>query len=232
MMFDLHSHVLPGIDDGAKNVEESLNMLSDSYVQGITLCVCTPHIEVYDENSINVFLEKRKQSADSLYNAVGEKGVTVPERVLGAEVYLFNDISCIDNVDKLCIGQTNYMLIELSTKKYNPNYSEWLYSLSLKNIVPIIAHIERYPYIDELIEELRDIEVVYQINAQTLLKRKWIKRLKQMSEMGLSVVCSSDMHNMKLRRNRMKDAFIKLSAKNPELAQKVFNDNSRKILNK
>ena len=232
MMFDLHSHVLPGIDDGAKNVEESLNMLVDSYEQGIALCVCTPHIGVYDENSIDVFLEKRKQSADSLCNAVGEKGVNVPECILGAEVYLFYDISCIENVDKLCIGQTNYMLIELSTKKYNPNYSEWLYSLSLKDIIPIIAHIERYPYINELIRDLRDIEVVYQINAQTLLKRKWIKNLIKMSKMGLSVVSSSDMHNMMLRRNRMKDAYDKLSAKNPELAKEVFIDNSRKILNK
>ena len=61
-MIDLHSHFLPDIDDGAKSVEESITMLSNSFLQGVGVCVATPHCILHHENSIKTFLQHREKS--------------------------------------------------------------------------------------------------------------------------------------------------------------------------
>jgi len=164
-MIDLHSHFLPGIDDGAKDRKDSLRMLAEAFRQGVMLCAGTPHAIVHTNEEINVFLYKRQQSIDVLLN--GPMPETIPNLIYGAEIFLDNDISQYPDIKKLCIGNSNLLLVELSTQKYNPEYAEWLYSLSLVGIVPIIAHIERYPYFEEFSAELGDINIVFQMNCKT-----------------------------------------------------------------
>lgn len=228
-MIDIHSHCLPGVDDGAKNVAESIDILVDSYKQGVEICVCTPHAKVHRDSDVSFFVDKRNKATELLENTVSENQVSVPKLYYGFEVFIDNDISVYKDIEKLCIEDTNYMLVELSVMRYNDKYSEWLYSLSLKNIVPIIAHVERYPYFDKLMRELDGVKVAYQINASTLLKAKGRRLLNKLYESDCNVVCGSDMHNMLFRRSRMKNAFEKVARIDSDMANDVFYNNSKAI---
>ena len=229
-MIDLHSHCLPGIDDGAKNVKESVEMLLDSFSQGVTVCVGTPHITVHWNEDISDFLQMRAQSFEMLAEALKDKMDNVPVILCGAEVYIDNDISEYKDLKKLCIEGTDYLLVEMSFVEYNEMYSEWLYSLNTKGITPIIAHVERYPYYDRLIEEISDLNVVYQVNAKTLLKSKGRKFLSYLLQSGKTVVVSSDMHNMGQRKSCIKKAYDSISSQDPQTAAELFNNNAKMIL--
>ena len=172
MIIDIHSHVLPKLDDGARNANESITMLVDSKNQGVEVCVATPHIAVHRPESIKRFLENREKSVQHLNSRLGDMSDKIPKLLLGAEIFLDNDISQYEGLESLCIENTRCLLIELSPFGYNPRYTEWLYSLTMKGFLPIIAHIERYPYASQLFAELDGIEVVYQMNAKSMLKRK------------------------------------------------------------
>ncbi|MBR5314225.1 MAG: hypothetical protein IKU45_02285 [Clostridia bacterium] len=221
-MIDLHSHFLPKIDDGARSVNESISMLEDSKKQGVNLCVATPHIAIHREESIDNFLAKRDKSVALLKEKIKELKADVPEIAYGAEIFLDNDISSYKKLEKLCIADTKILLIELSPMAYNPLYAEWLYSLTLKGFVPVVAHIERYPYISEFMAELDGVEVIYQMNAKSLLKNKWRKFLAELYENGKRVVVASDMHNMGFRKCMLEKAKAKFEKHHTDIVQDVF----------
>lgn len=228
-MIDIHSHVLPAIDDGAKDVSESLLMLRDSRDQGVELCVATPHVTVHRESSIPTFLEKREASIAALEQGMAGQERSMPVLRYGAEIFLDNDISLYDDVEKLCITGTKYMLIELATGAHHPHVHEWIYSLYLKGILPILAHVERYPYFEKLWYDLEGIPVIYQINSSAVLTRAGKKLLYTLYDGGNTVVVSGDMHNMGQRRSFMKKAYGKISKKSPEMAEMVFKAYAEKI---
>ena len=229
-MIDVHSHCLPAFDDGAKDVFESIDMLTNSYDQGVEGCICTPHAIVHSDKDIVRLIEKRSRSIEQLKEGIERKQASVPELYYGFEVLLDNDISVYDNVDKLCIENTRYMLVEMSFAKYNEKYAEWLYSLSLKGIIPILAHIERYIYFNKLFGELGGFDVVYQINAGTLLRADGKKLLSRLYDYDCKVVCGSDMHNMLFRKSKIGKAFRKIDKLDTEIAEDVFKNTAKKIL--
>ena len=109
-MIDRHCHILPGVDDGAKDVNESVAMLKESYNQGVRYCVSTSHCKLRTAGAMENFIEKRQKAYDVLIEAT--KDIKIPRIILGAEVYLDNDISKYPDVEKLCIEGTKYMLVE------------------------------------------------------------------------------------------------------------------------
>ncbi len=230
-MIDLHTHFLPGIDDGSKSVDESVSMLVDAYKQGVTVCAGTSHVVLHGTQCIDSFLEKRDASVITLEKALADKGAVVPKLLYGAEIFLDNDISEYAGLEKLCITNTNLLLVELSTKSYIPDYSEWIYLLTLKGIVPVIAHIERYPYISELINELDAVKVVYQTNAKTTMKSNWLKRILSLNYNERNVLVASDMHNMGLRKSCMKKAYDKVCKHyGKDVADDLFENNAAKLI--
>ena len=230
-MIDIHSHFLPNIDDGARNCDESIAMLTDSKMQGVDICAGTSHIVIHDEEDIESYLKKRSECIGLLEQKINETNSKVPKLIYGAEIFLDNDISQYGNVSKLCIGDSNCLLVELSTVGSSPFYSDWLYSLTLKGISPIIAHIERYPYIHNLFGELAGVSnIVYQINAETLLKRSGRIQLMSVYNMNKTVVIGSDMHNMTHRKCYMKEAFLKLERTDSYVAKDVFVEFPRQLL--
>ncbi len=230
-MIDIHSHFLPEIDDGAKNVSESIAMLVDSKKQGVEMCVGTSHVTVHSENSIDKFLEKRKNSIEILEKRIEKEKCEIPKLLYGAEVFLDNDISLYEDISKLCMGDTNYILVELSPLGYYPLYAEWLYSLTLKGFKPIVAHVERYPYLEQFLSELDGIDIICQMNAKSILKRAKRNQLLDLYERGKKIIVSSDMHNMHLRKCLMKKAKEKLQKHHPDIAENVFINNAKEIFN-
>ncbi len=209
---------MPELDDGAKNKDESLKMLQDSFKQGVSLCIATPHCVLHKEEDFQSFLNKREHSFKKIENDIKKEGF--PRVLLGAEVLIDNDISRYENIELLCIENSPAMLVEFGTKAFSKDVAEWIYSLTMKKITPIIAHIERYPDPLKIIRELSDMSVYYQINASSLLsltKRGLIKRLLKTEK---TFFVSSDMHNTSSRPSLMKKANRVVKNKNLILYEK------------
>lgn len=200
-MIDMHSHVLPRIDDGSKNTVMSLQMLKESYRQGINTVVATPHFYIKND-TIESFLSHRQNSYNHLMNSIkGENDI--PNIYLGAEVYYFNGISKIDNLESLSINNSKYLLLEMPFTKWNSRVFQEVEDIIYnRKMIPVIAHLERFVSFQRgtnNIERLLGMKVIAQMNGEYLLgffsKRNALKWL----ENGVIQVIGSDMHNTESR---------------------------------
>lgn len=230
-MIDLHSHCLPAIDDGAQDVRTSLRMLLQSFQQGVTTCVMTPHCVCHSQEKIDKFLKARKECYFDLQQKIEETSIKVPELRLGAEVYFDNDISRYDGIEKLCIEGTNVLLLEFPFGCISRKSSEWLYSLTVKGIQPLIAHIDRYSCFSALMEDFSDLDLIYQINAENFLTFSGRSRLSNIFKNDKIFIVSSDMHNLKDRPCNLKNAYERCQKKyGTVFANEIFTENASKLL--
>ncbi len=218
-MKDLHTHVLPGIDDGAATPKESIEMLVDSFNQGVTFCALTPHCVIHNPDDIPNFLKLRQLAYEEIKDEIVEN--KIPEIALGAEVYADHDVSEHDDIESLRIEGTNYILLELPFISKYDWLGECVYSLNLKGLTVILAHIDRYPFWHTIIRELAGLDVVYQINASRFLRFRERIFVKKLLKTKQRFVVSSDMHNMSGRRCNIEKAFS-LAYKVSKDAEKMF----------
>ncbi len=232
-MIDIHSHVLPAIDDGSKDLEMTLEMLKESYAQGITDVLATPHFYI-SKNNVEQFLTKRNNAYDLVMKAIKGKS-DYPNLYLGAEVYFFNGISHMDDLDKLCINNSRYMLLEMPFNKWsNKVLTEVENIIFDRKITPVIAHVERY--IDfqkgtDNIDSLFSLDVVIQLNASFV--NYLFTRNKAMKWINNNVVqlLGSDMHNMDSRPPNLGKAYEYIKRKLGSHAVDKINDLGKEILN-
>ena len=117
-MVDFHTHILPKMDDGSRGTEESLKMLKLCASQGIDTVMLTSHYYA-EQESPDEFLKRRKASWERLQEAIGESGETgFPELYPGAEVKLFYGISGVEQLQRLDLAGTGFILLEMP-------FSEW-----------------------------------------------------------------------------------------------------------
>lgn len=229
-MIDIHSHLLPGIDDGAKNVEESLKMLSESFSQGVEICAATPHCVIHRQKDLDMFLHDRKKAFAELKEAMNADGGKFPQIILGGEVYLDNDLNSYEGIEKLCYEGTNYLLLEFPVDKVNSRWAEWIYEMNRKGIKILVAHVDRYSEWEKMMADFKGLDVIYQVNASRFCHFSDRKLLKRLMEYGHNYIISSDMHNTRGRRCNMAEAFEKAKKKYPGNADKLFDLNARKLL--
>ena len=190
---DIHSHILPGIDDGAKNVEESLELISEMKNLGFSKIIATPHtypgIYNNDNNSIKKAFEQLK--SPSIKNI---------ELDFASEYMLDNSI--IDkaiNKNLLCI-KDNYVLVEMSFISYNKNVHEILFKLQINGYIPILAHPERYLYLNmDDMYNLKKIGCLFQINMLSLsgyYGKNILLKVNQLLSKKLISFIGSDTHNL------------------------------------
>ena len=195
-MTDLHCHILPGIDDGAKDVSVSLELLHKEYEDGVRNIAFTSHFNS-ERTTVEAFLEKRAAAYARLTEALKEAPMDFRFK-LGSEVY-FSPKLCELDAKALCMGDTAYMLIEFPTT-HKPHFiKQTLYALQEQGILPLIAHIERYPYVLDdptLLYEWVAAGAYAQINAGALLQdAKLRKKLCKFISWGLVHVLSTDTHS-------------------------------------
>lgn len=164
-MIDIHSHIIPGIDDGSDSIETTLKMMKIAEESGLTKMVATSHyFRGRFENSIDDIAKK----AQELNKVFKEKFVNI-EVIPGQEVFIDNyTLEAYKNGVIGCIQNTNYMLVEFDMGTLPENASDILYELQVSGIKPIIAHPERYGYIQEDIYKINDLideGIYFQINA-------------------------------------------------------------------
>lgn len=209
MRIDFHSHILPGIDDGSKDLSQSAEMLKELKKQGVDTVVATPHFYV-NQNNVDTFIRRRNESYDLLIKELsGTDGV--PAVVLGAEVMFYNDIQSLENIEKLCIGDTGYIMIEMPHTQWNDAVFDRLFKLTVnRGIKLIIAHIDRYinKHNNKYMTELAQLKAILQINAAAFTgsffeKKRAVSLIKNKTVQ----LIGSDCHNMTSRRPRIDEAY-------------------------
>lgn len=228
-MYDLHSHVLPGIDDGAKDIEMSLAMLKSAKQQGVDVVAATPHCMARSPEEVDAILGKRQQSYENLMSEIKDKS-EYPEIILGAEVYLCKDISEYNNLSLLCYQNTNYILLELSNDINASDVSEWTYNIITKGLRPIIAHIDRYKDYVDIMDELSGIDVIYQINASRFLSMSERRVLRNIFKKHDCFFASSDMHNLTSRPCNFAEARKIADKKFPLISEMLFSSAAKSIV--
>ncbi|MBQ0079116.1 MAG: capsular polysaccharide biosynthesis protein [Eubacterium sp.] len=202
-IIDFHSHVLPGIDDGSRNIETSMNMLAEEKRQGIDVVVATPHFYAW-RNRIERFLDARRETAVALREALASEGKEgrYPDFVVGAEVAYFRGIGMADILKYLTIEGTKTLLIEMPMEEWSESYVEDLRLMKRSGYRVVLAHVERYmgekrnvKYIERLIDE----GFIMQINAATLMKWPGNGKYLKMFKKGDAHLLGSDAHGMNHR---------------------------------
>lgn len=198
MIIDFHSHILPGIDDGARNLETSMAMLEQIRAQQTDIMVATPHFYA-SRDRIDSFLQRREQARDAFFHAIDEQGWTDHPRILtGSEVAFFDGISRADEISQLTIEGTNLMLLEMPFVPWSSRtIDEVSYLIRERHLRILIAHLERFiwmPGNKKYIQQLLELPVSVQLNAECLEDWRHRRALLKMLEEGTAHVLGSDCH--------------------------------------
>ena len=202
-MTDLHTHILPGVDDGAKTVEDSLTMLRTQYEQGVDTVVLTPHFYPNREDA-DAFLGRRQAAWEQLSQAIGalpqQEQAQLPKLILGAEVAYMPGLQAMENLQALCIGSTKNMLLELPFYLWDSVFIHQLYDfLGKVGVTPVLAHIERYFLCQKkkMLEEVLELGLPVQVGTDTVSQAfsPGLKLLKQ----GRGHFLASDCHDLNAR---------------------------------
>ncbi len=210
-LVDIHTHILPHMDDGAQTVEEAIKLLLELSRQGVTDVVFTPHFDISKE-SVEAFCQRRAASFELLRRELEITGLCSSLKLhLGAEVRYDPNLIYADT-QKLCIGKTSYLLIEL-TGTYPFNFENTVNFLFSRGIIPVLAHIERYSYLysdASLLDSLLEDGVVTQCNASSLLSHRYATVIKKLIKRGCVHLLASDTHSLEKRPPQLADALKKL----------------------
>ncbi len=225
-MIDLHTHILHGVDDGAKDIEMSLALLRMEKEQGIDTVVLTPHY-YRDSEDIESFLTRRDAAFEELKSAIAASADSAdfPELVLGCEVAWVPNLGDVDGLSRLAIGNGKYMLLELPFYPWSEGLCRQLHNLvGRTGVTPVFAHMERYVRLQrrDLFDEILSIGLPVQIGADAvcrlLTRGGCIKALGDWAH-----VVASDCHNFKSRAPRLGDAMAIIRKKlGDEAAEEII----------
>ena len=234
-MIDIHCHILPHFDDGAKNIEVSLKMGKTAQENNVKKIIATPHYSCSAED--NGLSEKIKKGVSSLRDSFEKRGINV-EVFTGAEVYLNDDIYYDNQLEKLTINSTRYILTELDfTGLTAKKIIRYLDEIVSRGLVPIMAHPERYQFFQKdygLVNYFADMGVLFQVNMTSLagIDSQESKMLAtELVRSGMAAFLASDSHGIGLRHN----AFLKYLPQFPSgITDRAFYDmleiNPEKVL--
>lgn len=207
-MIDLHSHILPGIDDGSKSSEMSRQMLAALRRQGVEMVVATPHFYA-QQRTPKRFLQRRDEAFQRLEDREGV--------ILGAEVAYIDGMSRWEELPQLQLGNSGLLLVEMPFESWTHRAVEEVCSLPAQTgLTPVLAHVERYRRKDQLPRFMDDLlaqGVLFQCNAEAFLRlsgRRWA--LEQLKKGNIHFL-GSDTHDTTVRPPRMAEAAAVIDGK-------------------
>lgn len=205
-MIDFHSHILHKIDDGPKTKEEAVRLLQSIKSENITEVVCTPHFYP-DSISIEDFISKRNKSFLELSKLLENNDEL--KIILGAEVYCNEFLLFSYNVDKLCIKDTDLILLELPfASKLDKQVLKVIDKIiKTKFLRVVIAHADRYPFMHKSslknIKKLCEMGCIIQINCDSLEKKETSHIVLNWMDKGYVDVLGTDCHDDEVRAPNM-----------------------------
>lgn len=201
-MTDLHTHILPGVDDGAGSVEESIAMLRTERAQGVRRVALTPHFYRHRERA-EEFLRRREEAWDRLQMAIAalpeEEQSSLPQLSLGAEVAWQPNTGRWEELEALRIGEKGPVLLELPFTPWGSAMLRQLYDLVCRTrCTVVLAHLDRYfkGQKKEHIREILNMGMVIQLDAARM-DRVWERRpcVRLLRQEG-PFLLASDCHNL------------------------------------
>lgn len=224
-MIDIHTHILPNMDDGSDSVATSIELLNILKNDGVRLICLTSHFYPSNE-SIENFLIRRDESYKQLVNEYSDLDLR-----LGAEIHYYRGISASEDIGSLCIEGTNILLIELSfTSPVTDSMVNELIALSNKGYKIVLAHIERYDIDPEKIAYMHSQGILMQCNVEFInglfTSRRAIKWLRN----GIIDLIGSDCHNLTNRAPNYSKAINIIKNKLGNEFCEQFIENSYKII--
>ena len=224
-MIDFHSHILPGMDDGSKNPEESAKMIEASFNQGVQMIVATPHFYPWLEKPID-FLVRRASAIRSL---------TVPlDKIrIGAEVAYYDGIVYSEDIGALKISDTDFLLIEMPMTVWTKRMLDSLHAIENRTrLKVVIAHLDRYLRVQKRTNNIDYVcdNFFIQVNADYFINRgTQRKALKLINENSVDFI-GSDCHNLTSRPPNMGEAYQTIEKKLGIKSVKTFNDKQNQYL--
>lgn len=235
-MIDMHTHLLPEIDDGSQSIKDTFDMIDEAYKAGFTEIITTSH---YMDKEYEVNRVQRQMLIDAIQAKVNEKSISLKLHN-GAEIYIMPDlVSYVDNGTIPTLAESRYVLFELPLNS-NVIYTDTVIAKLVQNrYVPIIAHPERYQIIKQnpkVAQEWVDAGALLQANYASIIGLygdKSKKALKSLLQMNLISFLGTDCHrpnSIYMKMNEIKATYKKiigeekfelLSTINP---QKIIND--------
>ena len=234
-MFDIHSHILPHLDDGAKTLEESMEIALYAVENGITNMIATPHYDREDPE----FNQKVKQGVKELNQALERNRIPLTIH-MGTEAFL-NPETLMDFEKKkiLTLNNSRYVLVEFPLEYQPPQVQELLYQIRLMGYTPIIAHPERYRDVQRDPNVLKGWEEqgnLVQINATSIVGvagRSAQTTAKHLIRHNMVHLIGSDTHSPRNRRPRLKEAIRMMEDWiKKEDVEKIIGNNRRVFENK
>jgi len=233
-IFDIHSHIIFGVDDGSKSIDESIHMIKQAYDLGVRSMVATPHHAL------------PKYMVES--SVLREKLLLLKERLvkeqIGVNIYLGNEIyMSVDTINELldgtCLGinDTKYLLFECPFYGEVQALKSYIFELKLNGYKVIFAHPERYEFIQKdisILEELIDLGIYVQLNMASLtgFYGKSVKKTaKKMIKKHMVHFLGSDLHRENSRVLHFSDTTHYLKKKlAPEMFLEVMFKNGEKMI--
>ena len=206
-MFDIHSHILPAVDDGAKDIKESLELLKMMKADGITHVMATPHFYPQDTD-LDEFLSTVTAAFENLKKLT--ENTDLPKIYLGCELLYFDSLGQSTSLEKLCLNESDFLLLELTEHCINDKLFDNILSLRDEiGITPIIAHIERYckgKNYKKLLKFVNEEKIPVQINAASFFVPLYKRPLKKLLNSDVTVLLGTDTHSCDLRPPCMTEA--------------------------
>lgn len=196
-MIDIHSHIIPNVDDGARSVEETFNILKEAQEAGFTDVILTSHflLNYYETNAQELIFWKEK-----LQEVLKKQGTKINLHS-GMEIYITNQMEeLLENKKILTLANSRYMLIELPLATNVKYFDYVVYYLEAKGIKPIIAHPERYKCVQkdpDIVEEYIEKGCLIQCNYGSIVNlygREAEKTIKTLLKKNQVHFLGSDVH--------------------------------------
>ena len=228
-MIDIHTHLIPKIDDGSPDMDASIKLVREMVNIGITDAICTPHFRKPYNETPEVTIERFNQ----LKAAVSAENLPI-KLYLGQEIYCkpgeYKKLISDENV--LPMNGSKFILLEFDFEVY-ADIADIVYEVKAMGYKPIVAHIERYSYMtDEDVYEIKKVGGLIQVNASSVIGsvgRRIKKTVKKLYKNGFVDFVASDIHVG--RNNDMLKAYEYVRKKFGEDAAEVtFNQNAKRIL--
>ena len=229
-MLDIHSHILYGIDDGSRTKEESIELLRYLESQGVKKIIVTPH---YIENTLyEATISKKKKIIKEL-----EKETNI-KLYIGNEVYFSDKTLDLLKEKKLsCLNDSRYLLIELPMSSKIKDLDEMIFDLTISGIVPIIAHPERYSYVQndiKYLDKLKESGALFQSNYGSLTGtygKKAEKTIKKLLKNGYISFMGTDIHHIDHKTDiELASKKLRKIVKNEKIVEDITTNNIQKVI--
>lgn len=231
---DMHCHCLPGLDDGAHTMEESIKMLKTAYEDGIRTVIATPHFHHRRGNaSKNEILESVVRVQEEIQKSCPDMKIFA-----GNEIYYSSSVPERISKGELCtLADSKYVLIEFSPEKEYSEMRRAVNAVQAEGVWPVIAHVERYECLVKnpaLASELAEMGAYLQVNAAGILGkygRKEKRMIKKLFSAGDITFVATDAHDTVHRRQELSEAAAYVRKKYGEAVEEAcFSKNAQMVV--